>query len=206
MKPPLLPFPRPWKESPAHTPNKSQINEYSDTGHWITWGLWEIIMVADQCSERTGGWLQMNRLSLRSAGWSSRLQRSTNHFRGIYRIHLKWINQNRTMLTCNRIDLESLGSWLTPPKNFPGTVADHPHPLSSHRCIEEKSCVEAHIAFPTIRILHPTPRQSKAAFRGDFWSWSVKNLPGTLLWIINACWQLSAFLYDMHWGIFSKLL
>ena len=30
-------------------------------------------------------------------------------------------SQNRKMSTCNRLDLESLGSWPTMPKNFPGT-------------------------------------------------------------------------------------
>ena len=36
-----------------------------------------------------------------------------DHFRGIYKIYLKWIKQNRKMSTCNRLDLESLGSWPT---------------------------------------------------------------------------------------------
>ena len=27
--------------------------------------------------------------------------------------------------TCNQLDLESLGSWTTMPKNFPGTAADN---------------------------------------------------------------------------------
>ena len=37
----------------------------------------------------------------------------TDHSRGIYRIHLKWMKANRKMSTCNRLDLESLGSWPT---------------------------------------------------------------------------------------------
>ena len=47
------------------------------------------------------------------ASWSWRLQKFTNHLRGIYGIHLKWIKQNRKISTCNRVDLESLGSWPT---------------------------------------------------------------------------------------------
>ena len=51
--------------------------------------------------------------------WCLRLQ-----FRGIYRIYLKWLKQIRKMSTCNRLDLQLLGSWLTMPKNFPGTGID----------------------------------------------------------------------------------
>ena len=36
-------------------------------------------------------------------------------------IQTKWTHQNRKMSTCNRLDLESPGSWPTMPKNFPGT-------------------------------------------------------------------------------------
>ena len=53
--------------------------------------------------------------------WSGDFRRITDHFRGIYRrIYLKWIKHNWKMSTCNRLDLESLGSWPTMPKNFPG--------------------------------------------------------------------------------------
>ena len=38
-----------------------------------------------------------------------------------YRIYLKWIKQCWTMSTCTWLDLESLGSWPTMPKNFVGT-------------------------------------------------------------------------------------
>ena len=34
-------------------------------------------------------------------------------FQKIYRIYLKWIKQNQKMSTCNRLKLESLGSWPT---------------------------------------------------------------------------------------------
>ena len=51
-------------------------------------------------------------------------KRITDHFRGIYRIYIKWIKQNRKMLTC-RLDLESVGSWPTLPKNFMGIAWDH---------------------------------------------------------------------------------
>ena len=36
----------------------------------------------------------------------------------------EWKHQNRKISTCKRLDLESLGSWLTMPKNFRGTGAD----------------------------------------------------------------------------------
>ena len=52
----------------------------------------------------------------------------TDHFRGTYRIYLKWTKQNRKMSTCNRLDLESLGSWPTIYahfKNFLGTGLSH---------------------------------------------------------------------------------
>ena len=36
-------------------------------------------------------------------------------------MYLKWMKQNWKMSTCNRLDLESPGSWPTMPQNFPGT-------------------------------------------------------------------------------------
>jgi hypothetical protein len=64
----------------------------------------------------------MNRLCLRN----NRLKFDTSGglpiIWGIYtRIYLKWRKKNKKMSTCNRLDLESLGSWPTMPKNFPGT-------------------------------------------------------------------------------------
>ena len=51
-------------------------------------------------------------------------RRITNHFRGIYRRkYLTLTKQNWKMSTFNRLDLESLGSWPTMPKNSPGTDA-----------------------------------------------------------------------------------
>ena len=49
-------------------------------------------------------------------------RRITNHFRGIYGIYLKCIKQNWKMSTCNRLDVESLQSWPTMPKNFPALL------------------------------------------------------------------------------------
>ena len=43
----------------------------------------------------------------------------TNHFRGIYRVYLTWIKPDRKMSTSDRLDLESLGSWLTMSKKLP---------------------------------------------------------------------------------------
>ena len=43
----------------------------------------------------------------------------TDHFRGIYRIYPNLIKENRRMSTCNRLDLQTLGSQLVMPKNLP---------------------------------------------------------------------------------------
>ena len=53
-------------------------------------------------------------VSYRWTGWVWDFKRITEHFRGIYRIYLKWKQHNWKMSTCNRVDLESLV-----PKNFP---------------------------------------------------------------------------------------
>ena len=70
-----------------------------------------IFVLGTQCPGRTGGWLQMNWLSLRN-NWL-KLKDSGDlriHFRGIYRIYLNLLKRNRKMSTCNRLDLETLGS------------------------------------------------------------------------------------------------
>ena len=43
----------------------------------------------------------------------------TDLFRGIYRIYSNLIKENRRMSTCNRLDLETLGSQPVMPKNLP---------------------------------------------------------------------------------------
>jgi hypothetical protein len=43
----------------------------------------------------------------------------TDHFRGIYRIYPNLIKENRRMSTCNRLDLETLGSQPIMPNNLP---------------------------------------------------------------------------------------
>ena len=82
----------------------------------------------DHCSRKSGGWLQMNQLSLRN-NWPVEVrdfQRITDHFRGIYKIYLNWMKQNRKMSTCKPISFWTLGSWPTMPKNFPSTTLDVP--------------------------------------------------------------------------------
>ena len=50
------------------------------------------------------------------------LRRITDRFRGIYGISPnEWKQQIRKMSTCSQLDLESLESWPTMSKNFPGT-------------------------------------------------------------------------------------
>ena len=53
----------------------------------------------------------MNWLSLRN-NWLKigDFMRITSHFEIIYRIYFSLIKQSRKMSTCNRLDLESLGS------------------------------------------------------------------------------------------------
>ena len=44
----------------------------------------------------------------------------THHFKGIYRIYPNLIKENRRMSTCNRLDLQTLGSQpVIMPKNLP---------------------------------------------------------------------------------------
>ena len=43
----------------------------------------------------------------------------THHFKGIYRIYPNLIKENRRMSTCNRMDLQKLGSQPVMPKNLP---------------------------------------------------------------------------------------
>jgi hypothetical protein len=43
----------------------------------------------------------------------------TDHSRGIYRVYPKLIKENRRMSTCNRLDLQTLGSQLVMLKNLP---------------------------------------------------------------------------------------
>ena len=70
----------------------------------------------------------MNRLSLRnnqlkfeiSGELSIILEKSAEEYTSN-----EW-QQNWKMSTCNRLDLESLGSWPTMPKNFPGSDSDPP--------------------------------------------------------------------------------
>ena len=62
----------------------------------------------------------MNRMSLRN----NRLKFNTAGnlpiiFRGIYRIYFNLTKKNRRMSTCNRLDLQTLGSQPVMPKNLP---------------------------------------------------------------------------------------
>ena len=43
----------------------------------------------------------------------------TDHFRGIYRIYPYLIKERQRMSTCNRVDLQTLGSLPVMPKNVP---------------------------------------------------------------------------------------
>ena len=46
-------------------------------------------------------------------------KKNIDHLRGIYRIHPSLIEENRRMSTCNRVDLQTLGSQrVIMPKNL----------------------------------------------------------------------------------------
>jgi hypothetical protein len=51
----------------------------------------------------------------------------TDHFRELYRIYSNLVKKNRKMSTCNRLDLQRLGSQPIMPKNLP----DHWMPILS---------------------------------------------------------------------------
>ena len=99
----------------------------------------------------------------------------THHFRGIYRrIHLKWIKkQNRKMSTCNRLDVESRGSWPTIyvqtlpghcwetvcPKNLPGSWWGQQSSTWNH-----KWCIS--IAEMRLLYLQPQPHNLTYSHKG----------------------------------------
>ena len=90
---------------------------------WISYSLskWRFSCSFDGCRALSGeNW----QLVIDEPVEVQDFKRITDRFRGIYKIYLKWIKLNWKMSTCNRLDLESLGSWPTMPKNFPGTVVE----------------------------------------------------------------------------------
>ena len=50
----------------------------------------------------------------------------TDHFRGIYKTYPNLIKENRRMSTCNRLDLQTLGSQPIMLKNLPNHWARSP--------------------------------------------------------------------------------
>ena len=52
-------------------------------------------------------------------GWSSRLWKNYDQFRGIYNVYLNLVKENRRMWICNQLDLQTLGSQPVIPKNLP---------------------------------------------------------------------------------------
>jgi hypothetical protein len=59
-----------------------------------------------------------------------------DHFSGIYRIYPNLMKENRRMSTCNRLDLQALGSQPIMPKNLP----EHCHLLKSYSVIGNCNC------------------------------------------------------------------
>jgi hypothetical protein len=54
----------------------------------------------------------------------------TDHFKGIYKIYPNLMKENQRMSTCNRLDLQTLGSQPVMPKNLPDHWAKPSQPLS----------------------------------------------------------------------------
>ena len=57
----------------------------------------------------------MNRLEFKTS------RKITDHYRGVYGVHLKIIKKNWKITTCDRLDLATLGIWPIVPKNLPDT-------------------------------------------------------------------------------------
>ena len=70
-----------------------------------------VFILWDPWRGRTDCKLQINRWVWKIIGWSSRLQKIINHFRGIYEIYLELTKKKWKIITCNRLDLETLGFW-----------------------------------------------------------------------------------------------
>ena len=64
--------------------------------------------------------LQKKRLSLRNS-WFKTAGKFTDRFRGIYGIYLNLMKENRRMLICNRLDLQTLDFDRLCPKISPIT-------------------------------------------------------------------------------------
>ena len=47
-------------------------------------------------------------------------RKTTDHFRGIYEIYLKFFKKIQKITTYNRLDLNTLGFWPIIPNNLPG--------------------------------------------------------------------------------------
>ena len=58
-------------------------------------------------------------------GWSQNCRKITDHCRGFYRIYPNLVWENRRMWTCNRLDLQTLGSQPVMPKNLPNLCSRH---------------------------------------------------------------------------------
>ena len=49
----------------------------------------------------------------------------TDHLKGMYRLYVNSIKENRRMSTCNRLHLQTLGSQLVMPKNLQPVTCCH---------------------------------------------------------------------------------
>ena len=67
-------------------------------------------------------------------GWSGDCRKITDHFRGIYRIYPNLIKDNWRISTCNRLDLETLGSQPVMSKNLPNPWVTFVNPFFAHMC------------------------------------------------------------------------
>ena len=57
----------------------------------------------------------------------------TDQFRGIYGIYPNLIQENQSMSTCNRLDLQTLGSQPVIPKNLPDHWSHHSKGINNRK-------------------------------------------------------------------------
>ena len=93
---------------------KKNLCLYEENWLWHMWSPPQWAQSNDQgepaVSYRWTGWVWG------ITGWHRRLQENTDHFRGIYKTYPNLIKENRRMPTCNRLDLQTLGSQPIMPK------------------------------------------------------------------------------------------
>ena len=116
-------------------------------------------------------------------GWSSRLQEITDHFRGIYRIYPILIKENRSMPTCNRLDLQTLGSQPIMPSNLPDHWCIYLTLIFASFCAQEPDWVA--FTFKYTKLWNViTPTDFMRIVETSLTSTSVDGLPISNGWVL----------------------